>query len=179
MAEIKVKKEVKKEKGELVRWPGFEMPLFRGSFFNMNPFGLMKRFTEEMDRMFGGIGFGVPKTALWSPAVEVKELEGKLLVFAELPGLRKEDIKAEVTDENLILEGERKQEKEEKREGYYHTERSYGRFYRAIPLPEGAEVDKAAAEFINGVLEVSIPVPKIEHKRREIPVKEGVKVKAA
>lgn len=179
MAEVKVKKEASKEKGELVPWPGFEMPLFRGGFFNVNPFALMKRFVEEMDHAFDRMGLGTPEAAFWSPTVEVKELDGKLRVSAELPGLQKEDIKVEVTEENVVLEGERKQEKEEKKEGYYHSERSYGRFYRSIPLPEGAEVDKASAEFTNGVLEVLIPVPKVEHKRREIPVHEGAKAKAA
>ena len=183
MTEIKVKKEVGKEISRetagLVRWPGFEMPLFRGSLFNMNPFALMRRFTEEMDQAFNGMGLARPEAGLWSPAVEVKEQDGKLLVSAELPGLKKEDVKVEVTEDNLIVEGERKQEKEEKREGYYHSERSYGRFYRSIPLPEGAQVDKASAEFTDGVLQVSVPIPKIEHKLKEIPIQEGAKAKAA
>jgi HSP20 family protein len=109
----------------------------------------------------------------------MKEVNGKLLVSAELPGLKKEDIKVQVSDDALILEGERKQEKEEKREGYYHSERSYGRFYRSIPLPEGATLDKASAEFINGILEVSIPVAETKQKRLEVPVCEGGKVKTA
>jgi HSP20 family protein len=177
MAEAKVKKEVNKETEGLVRWPGFDVPLLHGSLFNMNPFALMRRFTEEMDRSFltkvpGGDRF-------WSPAVEVKEVDGKFLVSAELPGLKKDEVKVEVADGNLVLEGERKQEKEEKGEGYYHSERRYGNFYRSIPLPEGAQLDKASAEFANGVLEVSVPIPKTEHKQREIPVHEGGKTKTA
>jgi HSP20 family protein len=179
MSEVKVKKEISKKREELVRWPGFDMPLFRGSLFSMNPFALMSRFTEEMDRAFGSMMLGREEARLWSPTVEVKEKEGKLLVSAELPGLKKEDIKVEVTPEALVLEGERKYEKEEKKEGYYHSERSYGRFYRSIPLPEGAELDKAVAEFTNGVLEVSIPIPKTETMRRQIPVNEPPKPKAA
>jgi HSP20 family protein len=179
MSEVKVKKEMSKEQEGLVRWPGFDMPLFRGSLFSMNPFALIRRFTEEMDRAFGSMMLGTEEARLWSPTVEVKEKEGKLLVSAELPGLKKEDVKVEVTPEALVLEGERKHEKEEKKEGYYHSERSYGRFYRSIPLPEGAELDKAAAEFTNGVLEVSIPIPKTETKRRQIPVNEAPKPKAA
>src|SRR5579871_3064377 len=177
MAEVNVVKQPKQERtaAEMERW--FATPLFRDTFFGMNPFAFLRNFTE-MEKAFGPL----PKTTAnggWIPAIEVKEKDGKLCVTAELPGLKKEEVKVHIDENTLVLEGERKQEKEEKREGYYHTERSYGRFYRAIPLPEGAEVDKVAAEFINGVLEVSIPVPKIEHKRREIPVKEGVKVKAA
>jgi HSP20 family protein len=178
MAEAKVKMEVNKETEGLVRWPGFEMPLFRGSLFGMNPFALMKRFTEEMDRSFL-TKVSPEETGFWSPAVEVKELDGKFLVSAELPGLKKDEVKVEVADGNLVLEGERKQEKEEKREGYYHSERSYGHFYRSLPLPEGAQLDKASAEFANGVLEVSVPVPNTENKRREIPVHEGGKTKTA
>jgi HSP20 family protein len=174
MSEVKVKKEKGKEGEALVRWPRFDVPLFRGSLFSVNPFTLMKRFAEEMDR-----AFGAEEVGLWAPTVEIKEMEGKLVVSADLPGLKKEDVKVEVTPEALVVEGERKQEKEEKKEGYYHSERSYGRFYRSIPLPEGAELDKAAAEFTNGVLEVSIPIPKAQSKRREIPVNEVPKPKAA
>ena len=68
---------------------------------------------------------------------------------------------------------ERKYEKEEKREGYFHTERSYGRFYRTIPVPEGANADKATAQFNNGVVNVVIPILEILPKIREIPVTEG------
>jgi HSP20 family protein len=68
-----------------------------------------------------------------------------------------------VTPEALILEGERKLEKEEKKEGYYRTERSYGHFYRSIPLPEEVNLEKAYAQFVNGVLEVSISVTGTKH----------------
>jgi HSP20 family protein len=176
MAEVKIKKGGGAETEALVRWPGFDMPLFRGNLFRMNPFALMRRFTEEMDRNFTGTS-GEPE--VWAPTVEVREEGGKFLVSAELPGLKKEDIKVQVTDEALILEGERKQEKEEKREGYYHSERSYGRFYRSVALPEGANLDKASAEFNNGVLEIAIPVAETKGKTREIPVHEGGKTKSA
>lgn len=177
MATVKVKKNADKPSEGLVRWPGLDTPMLRGSF-SMNPFALMRRFTEEMDRFFP-LKLGTEKADFWSPAVEVRETGGTFLVSAELPGMKKDDIKVEVTEQNLILEGERKQETEEKREGYYHSERRYGHFYRSIPLPEGAQLDKASAEFSNGVLEVSVPVPKTEHKRREIPVHVSEKAKAA
>ena len=175
---LAVKLNDEKAKEALIRRPGFDVPLIRGSLFNMNPFTLMRRFTEDMDRAFGT----VPDTGeilSWSPTVEVKEVNGKFLVSAELPGLKKGDIKVQVTEDALILEGERKQEKEEKREGYYHSERSYGHFYRSIPLPEGITLDKASAEFTNGILEVSIPVAETRQKPREVPVYEGGKVKTA
>jgi HSP20 family protein len=175
---LAVKLNDEKTKEALIRRPGFEVPLFRGSLFNMNPFTLMRRFTEDLDRAFGTVP-DTGQTLPWSPTVEVKEVNGKFLVSAELPGLKKGDIKVQVTEDALILEGERKQEKEEKREGYYHSERSYGHFYRSIPLPEGAGLDKASAEFTNGILEVSIPVAETRQKPREVPVYEGGKVKTA
>jgi HSP20 family protein len=69
-----------------------------------------------------------------------------------------------------VIQGERKREHEEKREGYYRSERSYGQFYRLIPLPEGANPDQAHAEFRNGELRVSIPVPEQQRRTRRIPI---------
>ena len=111
----------------------------------------------------------------WSPAIEVKEQEGNLLITAELPGLMKEDVKVHIDGATLVVEGERKQEKEEKREGYYHSERSYGKYYRSIPLPEGAKTEQTAAQFDNGVLQVKIPIPETRAKRQDIPIHEGSK----
>lgn len=79
----------------------------------------------------------------------------------------------------MLVEGERKQEKEEKREGYYHSERSYDKFYRSILLPEGAKSDQTAAQFNNGVLEVTVPIPEVKPARKEIAVQEGQKPKVA
>jgi HSP20 family protein len=176
MAEVSVTKQPKQERAELSRW--FETPLFRGSLFNMNPFALMKQFADDMDRIWGQMP-RMSGDGGWSPAIEVKEKEGKLLVTAELPGLKKDEVKVHIDGDTLVVEGERKQEKEEKREGYYHSERSYGKFYRSILLPEGAKTDQAAAQFNNGVLEVSVPIPEPKAARKEIPVQDGQKPKAA
>ena len=178
MAEVAVVKQPKKEAFELSPMLGFE-PFFRGNFFAVNPFALMRQFTEEMDRYFGPAARATGKGAAWIPAIEVKEKEGKLLVTAELPGVKKEDLKVHIDGDTLVVEGERKQEKEEKREGYYHSERTYGTFYRSIPLPEGAKADLTAAQFTNGVLEVTVPIPEVKAKKLEIPVQEGIKAKAA
>ena len=177
MTEVKVTKDPKTEYTEMSPWFGFEAPLIRRGFFGANPFTLMKHFTEEVDRMFGYKTAIAPPDA-WRPAIEVKEDKGNLFVTAELPGVNYEDVKVHFNGEALVVEGERKYEKEEKREGYFHTERSYGRFYRAIPVPEGADADKATAKFNNGVLNVVIPIPEILPKMREIPVTEGASVKA-
>jgi HSP20 family protein len=139
----------------------------------------MRRFTDEMDRAFENWGltrnwgFGGGEPAFWSPAVEVFERDNNLVVHAELPGLSKDDVKVEMTDDGLVIQGERKREHEEKGEGFYRSERSYGQFYRLIPLPEGANADQATAQFENGILEVSVPVPESQRRRRTIPIGSG------
>jgi HSP20 family protein len=168
MAEAAITKQTTPEKEDLGRWLGFETPFFRGNPFGVNPFALMRQFTDEMDRAFARIPNG---GAAWRPTIEVKEKDGKLVVTAELPGLKKEDVKVNVVGNALTLEGERKAEQEEKREGYYHTERSYGRFFRSIPLPEGVKPEQAAAHFKDGVLEVTVPLPEAQAKGQQVPVK--------
>jgi len=123
---------------------------------------------RELLRREGGV---VP--AEWSPKVEVLEREGQFVIRADLPGLSKDDVKVEIADGLITIEGERKQETKEEREGYYYSECGYGSFYRAIPLPEGAEAAKATADFHQGVLEVVVPVPsKPESKARRLEVRE-------
>jgi len=159
MAEITVAKQPKQDGTELERWPAFELPLFRGSLFNVSPFALMRQFTDDMDRFFAR----APVTAeggTWRPAIEVKEKEGKLLVTAELPGLKQEDVKVHIDGDTLVVEGERKQENEEKREGYYHSERSYGKFYRSILLPGGPKPSKPRRNSIMACLRSPSPFPK-------------------
>jgi len=141
-----------------------------------NPFELMRRFTEEMDRAFGDFGLtrgGGGQTAMWVPNVEVFERDNHLIVRAELPGVNNEDVRVELTDAGLVIQGERKSEHEERREGVYLSERSYGEFYRLIPLPEDAQADQAQARFNNGVLEISIPLAESQQRRRSIPIETG------
>src|SRR5207245_1908644 len=112
-------------------------------------------------------------TSMWSPPVEVFEREGNLVVHAELPGLNKDDVKVEITDDGIVIQGERKHEHEENREGFYRSERSYGSFYRFIPLGEEVKAEEARANFNNGILEVTIPMPTAQQRRRQIPIGEG------
>ena len=106
----------------------------------------------------------------WMPAIEVKEANGNLVVTAELPGVETQDVKVDVTDETLTIQGERKQEKKEEKEGFYRSERSYGRFYRSIPLPDGAKADQIKAEMNNGILAIKIPLAETKQKSRQIAV---------
>jgi HSP20 family protein len=142
-----------------------------GDFFRMNPFSLMRRMTEEMDRVFGdGPTREGNGEMLWAPAVEVSQREGNYVVRAELAGLKPEDVKLEIENDALVLQGERKYEREEEKRGVHRTEIRYGRFYRSIPLPDGANPDQARAKFENGVLEVTVPVSEQQGQRKQIPI---------
>ncbi|HEY5883320.1 MAG TPA: Hsp20/alpha crystallin family protein [Pyrinomonadaceae bacterium] len=153
-----------------------------------NPFGMMRRFTRDMERLFEDFdGLRFPSLFAsetwpfrtefgemeWMPQVEVLQNNGQFTVRADLPGMTKDDIKVEFSGDMLTISGERKEEKEEKREGYYRSERSYGNFYRQLPLPEGAMTEKAEATFKNGVLEVTMPAPKAEPATRKLEVKDA------
>src|SRR6266542_332432 len=128
-------------------------PYARSSWLE-RPSELVQRFRDEIDRVFGEGEWG----SLWSPQVEVFEREGQLIVRADLPGLERDDIKVDIDEDNISIKGERKQEHEENREGFYRSERSYGRFYRNIPLPEGVDPESCTANFNNGVLEIKMAV---------------------
>lgn len=141
--------------------------------FAMSPFTLMRRLTEDMDRMFSGYGGSAQSAGEWAPAIEVREQDGNLVVNADLPGLNKEDVKVELNDEGLVIRGERKREWEEDKGGMHRSERSYGSFYRVIPLPENVKAEHAKAEFRNGVLEVRVPIPEGQRKSRQIPIESG------
>ena len=140
-----------------------------------NPFAFMRRFAGDMERFFEDFGsirvmpllrrdlwprVGEFGRAVWSPEVEVFERDGQFTVRADLPGVTKDGVKVEVADAALTISGERKEETEEKGEGFYRSERTYGSFFRRIPLPEGVKADEADATFKNGVLEVAMPAPK-------------------
>jgi len=144
-----------------------------GSYTNFSPFTLMRRLSDEMDRMFSnafGLQRNIGEQGIWSPVIEVRENKGNLEITAELPGLKREDVKVESTDEGLVIQGERRQEHAETRAGYHHSERSYGRFSRMIPLPQGAQTDKAKAEFKDGLLKIQVPIPDNKPQSRQIPI---------
>ena len=158
---------------------GRQLPSFfsvsPGEFFTMSPITLMRRFTEDIDRAFGFSGRTrggeyQEQEISWIPAVEIQQQGNNLLVRAELPGISENDVKVEATEEGLAIYGEKRQEHASEQGGWHHSERSYGRFYRLIPLPESAKVEEANAHFNNGVLEITVPVPELEKKRRQIPV---------
>jgi len=142
----------------------------------------MRRFSEEMDRLFGGT-LASRATDLvggrWSPQVEMFERDNNLVVRADLPGMTKDDVKLELTDDGISIEGERRDENEEHGEGFYRSERTYGKFYRRIPLPEGVRVNDASATFSNGVVEITMPAAKREQRKaRRVEINEDSQPKA-
>jgi len=136
-----------------------------------NPFALLRQMTAELDRAFDEpfwptagwptlptIEFPEPART-WVPKVDVFEQENRLVTRVDLPGIKKEEVTVEVADRYLVLSGERTREKEEKKDNVFRTERDYGRFYRAVPLPEGVKPEDVRATFADGVLEVNVPLP--------------------
>jgi HSP20 family protein len=166
----------------LQRWDPFS------SAFSDNPFGVLRRLTGDMERFFDfpmpGFWPREPRLigeAAWIPSIDVFEKDGSLVIRADLPGLTKEDVNIEVTDEAITLKGERKKEIEEEKEGLYRQERAYGSFFRAVPLPEGVKPEDVKATFTNGVLEVTMPLPtaKKELKARRVEIQEAAGEKQA
>jgi HSP20 family protein len=159
-----------------------------------NPFAFVRRFAEEMDRIFEDFGiesrWHVPSfltrghellrrgsglvPADWSPRVDLIERGDQFVIRADLPGLTKDEVSVEVTGNLLTIQGSREQKEADEQEGCQYSECSYGPFYRAIPLPEGVEASKASAEFRNGVLEVSLPAPRrAVAAPRRLEIREG------
>ena len=151
--------------------------------FGGSPFSLMRRMFEDMDRFIENVGMQrggflpeftqLGQRGNWSPQIEVFQREGQFVVRAELPGLTKDDVNVELIDDSLVIQGERKYEREEDKEGLYRSEFSYGSFFRTIPLPQGVSGDDVTANFNNGVLEVCLKAPEQKPKSRRIEVGEG------
>ncbi|MBN1574306.1 MAG: Hsp20/alpha crystallin family protein [Deltaproteobacteria bacterium] len=96
-------------------------------------------------------------TGVWSPVVDIYETDTSVILKAELPGMTKDDIIIEINENNLILKGERKFQKDIKEENYHRIERSYGTFSRSFTLPDTVDKDKVSASFKEGILEITIP----------------------
>jgi len=134
------------------------------------PMRELNALQSEMNRVFNaffdeGSDAGAARRR-WAPAVDLIEREDSLVLKADLPGLTEDDVQIEVRDNVLTIAGERKAEHEDKQNGYYRIERSFGRFSRVLQLPEGVDADRIAASFENGVLEVTIPKPEARQPRR-------------
>jgi len=148
-------------------WSGFWNDPF--ALWSENP---MQRFAREMDRWFHGgrdpregrslFGSGGRN---WNPELESFQRGDEFVIRADLPGMKRDEISVNITDDSLTIEGERRDEHEEHKEGLYRSERSYGRFQRTISLPEGSIPETTRATFQNGVLEITIQAPPREVSR--------------
>jgi HSP20 family protein len=174
--------------------------LFGPSFFSMSPFAflatspfeLIRQFTEELEQLSGQTKGGSstsmqPTTAgsmqnrpgavlgqgFFAPQIDVIERDGQLVIRADLPGVNRDDVRVEMTDDALIIEGERRYEHEENQGGVYRAERDYGVFRRVIPLPEGVSAENATATFRNGVLEIAMPMPQARSRSRQLEIKDA------
>jgi HSP20 family protein len=133
---------------------------------------------SDMNRLFDGFfGNGAQGAhRRWIPAMDLVETEEELVLHADLPGLSEEDVAIEIKDGVLTISGERKAEHEEKSEGYYRVERSFGSFSRSLSLPRETEAGSVSAAFDKGVLEVRIPKPE---ERKPTRVQIGASVEGS
>jgi HSP20 family protein len=153
-----------------------------------NPFAFAQAMSEEMDRVFSmadrgdvwqqvgqpGQQSGRGSAAGWSPALEVVQKENELVVCADLPGLKPDDVQIDIEDHVLTISGERREKHEDRREGIFRSERSYGSFTRSIALPEGVDEEQVTANFEHGELEVRIPLPDQQKSRgRRVQIQSG------
>jgi HSP20 family protein len=152
------------------------------------PLAMMRRISEDMDHLFESFGFGrglLPSefgradlagfgaegsASLWAPHIEVYEREGKLVINADLPGVKKEDLNVEITADAVTIRGHRKQERSSSEGGLYRSERSYGSFYRTIALPEGTDTESAGANFRDGVLRIEMNAPRRQARGRVLQI---------
>lgn len=148
-------------------------------------FPLMRRFNRDLESLFNRFGFGFFDRPLvesaeiaWSPDIELFEKGDELFVRADLPGMKRDEINVEITDSELTIRGERKLEREQKEEGFYRSERTYGSFLRTVVLPEGVKAADAKAIMKDGVLEIRMPMTKIEPAKRRLTISEEPTEKA-
>lgn len=157
------------------------MSFFWNDPFFSDPWAEMRRMRREMDKLFqvasqqqnqarltdGSNPDSSSSSALstqfsaapWRPVCDVKENDKDIVVHAELPGVKKEDIQVELHNGFLTISGERNEEKKEQGERYHRVERSYGKFARSVAVPEGVSEEQIKARYENGVLEVTMPKP--------------------
>jgi HSP20 family protein len=134
----------------------------------------------EMNRLFNTF-FDAPSSSgggnggalrRWLPPMDLVETDDHFVLRADLPGLSEDDVNIELEDSVLTVSGERKAEHEDKKEGFYRLERSFGQFRRSLTLPDGVDADGISAAFDKGVLEVRIPKPE-ERKPHRVAIQVG------
>lgn len=142
-----------------------------------DPFRELEDMSDRLNRVFArpvaraSGGKEQLTVADWIPTVDISESDGEYLIKAELPEVKKEDVKVTVEDGVLTLQGARHQEKEEKGKKYHRVERSYGSFVRSFTLPESVDESGVKAEYKDGVLNLHLPKSeKVKPKAIEVKV---------
>lgn len=155
----------------LARWEPFGGLRRRGG----NLFNELNDIQREMNRLFDDF-FSERQSGLaegaWMPAVDVSENEATMIVRAELPGMKQEDIELNLQENVLTLKGEKKKETKEDQENFHRVERSYGSFSRTFTLPANVKQEDIKATFKDGVLEISLPKAE-EAKAKKIAISAG------
>lgn len=142
------------------------------------PFRELSSLQTEMNRLFNTAFGDVPSGGTagaarrWMPAMDLLETDEDFVLRADLPGMTESDVNIELEDNVLTVSGERKAEREDKREGFYRMERAFGSFSRSLTLPKGVDPEAVSASFDQGVLEVRIPKPE-QRKPRKISISAG------
>jgi HSP20 family protein len=129
---------------------------------------VFRRYSSEMDRMFGDWGLRGPGSLRW-PAIEMFDRENEMVIRVELPGIQPDDVHVRQVGDDIVIEGERRTEREQDRRGTRRSEWSYGRFSRQIPLPSDLDAEDLSARMHDGILEIMVPY-KEGHRSREIPI---------
>ncbi len=139
--------------------------------------GEVQSFRKEVEDLFETFFSGFPvrpfeglRRSEWRPQVDVTETDEVVTVKAEIPGMEAKDIEVSLSGNMLTIQGEKKQEKEEKNESYHRVERSYGKFRRDIELPAEVVAEKISATHKNGILKIQLPKSARE-KKEEVKVK--------
>ena len=145
----------------------------------LSPFRGLYDAQSEVDQLFNEVlgslsrrrgRQGAQQLAHWAPAVDVLTKDGNLVIRAELPGVKLEDVEITLQNGVLSISGEHKVDQEEERGGYYLRERRYGSFRRSMALPEGTDESKIHARFEDGVLEVTVENAAIEQAPKRIEI---------
>jgi HSP20 family protein len=139
-----------------------------------DPFRDLAVLQDRMNRLFNDVyrprqSDELMNRGTWTPAVDIYEVDGGLVLKAELPDMRREDIDVSVENNTLTLKGERKLDHEIKQENFHRIERAYGSFVRSFSLPNTVDAGKIAAEYKSGVLTIKLPVRE-EAKARQIQI---------
>ena len=127
-----------------------------------DPFRELEDVSTRLNRMFGRFparaesGNQMLAMADWAPSVDISETDSAYLIKGEIPGVKKDDVKVTIEDGMLTIQGERKQEKEEKGKKFHRVECSYGSFMRSFQMPDDADENKVTAEFKDGMINVTL-----------------------